>query len=59
MNDDFIFKKDNASCHKSNYTMTFFRDKNIELMDWLAQLPDMNPIDNLLSYIQLKLEKKY
>lgn len=57
-NDDFIFQQDNAPCHKSKHTMEFFSDNNINVMEWPAQSPDMNPIETCWAYVYSKLEKK-
>lgn len=58
LNADFTFQQDNAPCHKSKYTMEFFRENGINLLNWPAQSPDLNPIEHVWAYIGQKLEKR-
>ncbi|KAL1506201.1 hypothetical protein ABEB36_005603 [Hypothenemus hampei] len=45
--DGVKFQQDNAPCHKSATTMSWFRDNNIDLLDWPPQSPDLNPIEHI------------
>lgn len=56
--ENFIFQQDNATCHTAEFTMKFFERNNINLIDWPAQSPDLNPIENLWSYMDQQLKKK-
>ena len=40
-----IYLQHNASCHKVKPVMNYLMDQ-VEVMDWPAQSPDMNPIEN-------------
>ena len=42
-----IFQQDNASCHTSNYTTWWMETHGFSILDWVAQSPDLNPIENL------------
>jgi hypothetical protein len=44
---DWIFQQDNAPIHTARSTMLWFKSKNINVMDWPALSPDLNPIENL------------
>jgi len=45
--DDFVFQQDNDPKHTARKPTAFFRTSRIKLLDWPAQLPDPNPIENL------------
>lgn len=53
-----IFMQDNCSIHKAKPVMDYFSHKNIELLDWPPQSPDLNPIENVLAIIKQKLWAK-
>ena len=35
----------------------WLNDSGVKVLDWVGQSPDMNPIENLWSYLQLKLSE--
>jgi len=47
-----IFMHHGATCHKSKVVENFFGEKNIRLLDWSGNWPDLNPIQNLLMLLK-------
>ena len=45
----FLFMQDNAKCHKANEVFEFLKENNIPIMEWPAQSPDLNPLEETLS----------
>ena len=54
-----LFMQDNATCHKTALIMDFLSSKDIEVLSWPAQSPDLNPIENIWNYIKNKRQKKF
>lgn len=44
---NFIFQHDLAPAHSAKTTASWFADHNITVLDWPANSPDLNPIENL------------
>lgn len=41
------FQHDNVSVHVSRLAKTWFSEKNVDVIDWLAKSSDLNPVENL------------
>lgn len=50
-----LFQQDNAPAHVSRRTKGFFETKNIRVLDWPANSPDLNPIENAWSLLKSKV----
>ncbi|CAB4482678.1 unnamed protein product [Rhizophagus irregularis] len=50
--------QDGASCHTSTYTVWWMRTHNIPILDWVAQSPDLNPIENLWNHLDSQVRKR-
>ena len=49
------FQKDSAPCHKAKSVMNWFHTKNVTMLKWAGNSPDLNPIENLQTLIKKKL----
>ena len=58
-NEDFIFMEDRAPCHTVKRLKEFQVQKNIKLLPWTENSPDLNPIENIWELAKREIARDY
>ncbi len=55
---DFIFQQDLAPVHTAKSTKSWLNDHGVGVLDWPANSPDLNPIENIWGIVKRKMRNK-
>ena len=56
--EEIVFQQDNAPSHTAKKTKEFMQNKGINAITWPSNSPDLNPIENLWSFMKTQINKK-
>lgn len=58
MPENSLFQHDNDPKHTSRLVRNFLEEKRVHVLNWPAQSPDLNPIENLWDHVDREIRKR-
>ena len=58
INQAALFLQDNAPCHTAKSVKAFLSEADVTVMEWPAQSPDMNSIENIWKLLNERAKEK-